>query len=114
MWEGFSDADAYNVVEVDECKSETYVLKGTNESTSGSVLLPGGHTLCAWSPSQKVVALSSCESEYYSLVRCAGEAIGLRHTLKVMQLVYIIRLWTDASVARGLALRTGGGQIKHM
>ncbi len=31
-----------------------------------------------------------------------------------MQLVYSIRLRTDASAARGLALRTGGGQIKHM
>jgi hypothetical protein len=61
-----------------------------------------------------VVALSSCESEYYSLVRCAGEAIGLREALTEMQLGCSIRLWTDASAARGLALRTGGGQIKHM
>ena len=40
--------------------------------------------------------------------------IGLRETLREMQLNYSIRLWTDASAARGLALRTGGGQIKHM
>jgi hypothetical protein len=58
--------------------------------------------------------MSSCESEHYSLVRCAGEAIGLRETLEEMQLHYSIRLWTDASAAHGLALRTGGGQIKHM
>ena len=47
-------------------------------------------------------------------MRCAGEAIGLRKTLRELQLVYSIRLWTDASAARGLALRTGGGKIKHM
>ncbi len=47
-------------------------------------------------------------------MRCAGEAIGLRETLKEMQLVYNIRLWADASAARGLALRTGGCQIKHL
>ena len=74
----------------------------------------GGYALCAWSSSQKVVALSSCESEYYILVRCAGEAIGLRETLKEIQLNDSVRLWTDATAARGLALRTGGGQIKHM
>ncbi len=106
-------------------QDETNVLEGssdagaggctrTRRSTSGGVLRLGGHTLCAWSSSQNVVALSSCESEYYSLVRCAGEAIGLRETLEEMQLAYNIRLWTDARAARGLALRTGGGQIKHM
>ncbi len=58
--------------------------------------------------------MSSCELKDYSLVRCAGEAIGLRGTLKEMQLAYSTWLWTDASAARGLALRTGGGQIKHM
>ena len=69
----------------------------------------GGHTLCAWSSSQKAVALCWCESEYYSLVRCADEAIDLDETLKEMQSNHCIRRW-----ARGLALRTGGGQIKHM
>ena len=99
MLEGFADAGG--------CAK-------TRRSTSGGVLRLGGHTLRAWSSSQKVVALSSCESEYYSLVRCAGEAIGLREALREMQWDYSIRFWTDASAARGLALRTGGGQIKHM
>ena len=66
---------------------------------SGGVLRLGRPTLCAWSS---------------SLVSCASEAIGLRETLKDLQLSYSIRLWTDASAARGLALRTGAGQIKHM
>ncbi len=53
--EGFSDADAGGCVQ-------------TRRSTSGGVLRPGEHTLCALSlsSSQKVLALSSCESEYYS------------------------------------------------
>ena len=55
VWEGLLDADAYDEVEARECKSETYVLEGTMESTSGGVLRLGGHTLCAWSSSQKVV-----------------------------------------------------------
>ena len=91
MWEGFLDADAYDEVEAKECKCETYVLEGTSESISGGALRPGGHTRCAWSPSQKVVALSSCESECSSLARCAGEAMGLRETPKETQLAYSIR-----------------------
>ena len=37
--------------------------------------------LATWSSSQKVVSLSSAESEYYSMVRCAGEVIGLANTI---------------------------------
>ena len=81
----------------------------TGHSTSGGVLRRGGHTLCAWSSSQKAAALSSCESEYYCLVRCADEASDLGETLREMQSNYSIRRW-----ARRLALRPGGGQIKHM
>ncbi len=81
----------------------------TGHSTSGGVFQPGGHTLCAWSSSLKAVALSSCESEYYSLVRCVDEATDLDEMLEEMQSNHSIRRW-----ARGLALRAGGGQIKHM
>jgi hypothetical protein len=78
-------------------------------STSGGVLRHGRHTLCAWSPSQKAVALSSHVSEYYSVVRCANEANDLDETLKEMQSNYITRRW-----ARVLALGTGDGQNRHM
>ena len=81
----------------------------TGHSTSCGVLRRGGHTLCAWSSSLKAVALSSCESEYYTMVRCVDEAIDLDETLKEMHLNHSIRRW-----ARRLALRTGGDQIKHM
>ena len=77
----------------------------TGHSTSGGVLRRGGHTLCVWSSSLKAVALSSCESEYYSLVRCVDEANDLGETLKEMQSSFNMRRW-----ARGLALRTGSGQ----
>ena len=56
----------------------------TRHSTSGGVLRHGRHTLCAWSPCQEAVALSSYVSEYYSLVRCANEANDLDEALKEM------------------------------
>ena len=58
--------------------------------------------------------MSSCESEHYGWVRCVGEAIGTRETLEETKLNYSIRLLTDASASRGLALRTVGGQIKQL
>ena len=43
----------------------------TRRSTSGGCLRVGQHTLATWSSTQKVVSLSSAESEYYRMVRCA-------------------------------------------
>ncbi len=65
---------------------------------------------------EKVVALSSGESEYYSLVRCACEAIGLASLLRELGMILTIGLRTDAAVARSIATRVGqgGGRIKHM
>ena len=101
VFKGFSDAD------VGGCTK-------ARRSTSGGVLRLGEHTFCAWSSTQQVVALSSCESECYSLVRCASESIGMQETLRELGHVTAIRSWTDAAAARGLAMRAGAGQIKHM
>ena len=59
--------------------------------------------MATWSSAQKVVSLSSAESEYCSVVRCANEAIGLANTVR-----------EHAAAARSLALRSGSGAIKHM
>ena len=60
------------------------------------------HTLATWS--SKEVSLSSAESEYYSMVRCASEAIGLANTIRELGHEAQVRIWTDAAAARGLAL----------
>ena len=86
----------------------------TRRSTSGGCLRVGQHTPATWSSTQKVVSLSSAESEYYSMVLCASEAIGLANTIRELGHQAQIRVWTDAAAARGLALRSGSGTIKHM
>ena len=63
---------------------------------------------------KKGVSLSSAESEYYSMVRFASEAIGLANTIRELGHEAEVLIWTDAAVARGLALRSGSGAIKHM
>ena len=61
-----------------------------------------------------MVSLSRAESEYYSIVRCASKAIGLANTIRGLGHEAQVRIWTDAAAARGLALRSGSGAIKHM
>ena len=99
--DGLSDADAAG------CPK-------TRRSTSGGCLCVSQHTLATWSSTQKVVLMSSAESEYYSKVRCASEAIGLANTTRELGHEAQVRIWTDAAAARGLALRSGSGAIKQM
>ena len=54
----------------------------TRRSTSGGCLGVGQHTWAIWSSIQKVVSLSSAESVYYSIERCASEVIGLANTIR--------------------------------
>ena len=99
--DGLSDADAAG------CPK-------TRRSTYGGCLRVGQHTLATWSSTEKVVSLSSAESEYYSMVRCASEAIGLANTTREFGHEAQLRIWTDAAAARGLVLRSGSGAIKQM
>ena len=99
--DGLSDADAAGCTK-------------TRRSTSGGSLRVGQHTLATWSSTQKVVSLSSAELEYYSMVRCASEAFGLANAIRELGHKAQIRIWTDAAAARGIALRSGSGAIKHM
>ena len=48
------------------------------------------------------------------MVRCAKESIGLANTIRELGHQAQIRIWTDAAAARGLALRSESGTIKHM
>ena len=58
------------------------------------------------------LALSSAESEHYSMVR--SEAIGLSNTTRERGHEAQTRIWTEAAAARGLALRSTKSAIKHM
>ena len=51
---------------------------GDRRSTSGGILMIGGHYIRSWSKTQSLVALSSAESELYAIVKASAEALGLR------------------------------------
>ena len=50
----------------------------TRKSTSGVIVMHGGHVIESWSTNQAVVALLSGEAEYYGLVKAAPVALGIK------------------------------------
>ena len=92
----------------------------TRKSTSGGVLKWGSHILKTWSSTQNVIALSSGEAEFYALVKAASQSLGMKVMLADMGLGTRINLHskvkvvTDASAARGMALRRGLGPVRHL
>ena len=57
------------------------------------------HLEATWSSTQRVVSLSSAESEYYSTVRSASEAIGFANTIRELGHEAHAQIWTDAAAA---------------
>ena len=69
----------------------------TRKSTSGGVVMFGGHCLKTWSSTQDVVALSSGEAEYYALVKAVSQGIGMKNLLQDLGVDVEIAVRTDAS-----------------
>ena len=67
-----------------------------------------------WSTTQNVIALSSGEAEYYSMVKGGSVGLGIRSDLRDMGVNKSIRLSTDASAAKGIASRKGLGKVRHI
>ncbi len=55
--------------------------RDTRKSTSGGLIRFGKHLLRGWSSTQKVIALSSGEAEFYGMVRGAAECMGTQSLL---------------------------------
>ena len=87
----------------------------TRRSTTGSVVKFGNHTLLVKGSSQKVVALSSSESEYYGMCRTATLAEFVRGIMEFWGVnLKNTRLKVDSSSAKAMAERRGVGQSRHI
>lgn len=87
----------------------------TRRSTSGSVVKWGSHTLLVKGSSQKVVALSSSESEYYAMTRTATLAEFIRGIFDFWGWkTKATKLRVDSSSAKALSERRGVGQSRHI
>ena len=76
----------------------------------------GNHVIKNWSTNQAVLALSSGEAEFYSLVKAGSVVLGIQALAADLGVVYrkapVIK--TDASAAIGISNRLGIGKIRHI
>ena len=84
-------------------------------STSGGVVMWGGHCLKAWSTSQTTVALSSGEAELYAVTKAATQVAGMVSMAADFGLAWSGTVKSDSSAAIGIAHRDGlGGRCRHI
>ena len=74
----------------------------------------GSHAIKTWSSTQDVIATSSGEAEYYALVKCGSQALGLGAMMQDLGIEFRTHLKTDASAAQGIGMRRGLGKVKHL
>ncbi|CAK0851674.1 unnamed protein product [Prorocentrum cordatum] len=88
--------------------------KVTRRSTSAGTTMHGSHMLAAYSTTQKPIATSSGESEYYGMFKAGSRLVGMALMAKDYGLTYKAELRADASAGIGIASRRGIGKIRHL
>ena len=90
----------------------------TRKSTNGGCIMVGDVCLKAWSTTQRVVALSSGEAEYYAAVKGASEGLGFLAGCADLGIceegAVSIKVLTDSSACKGICQRTGLGKVRHI
>ena len=88
----------------------------TRKSTSSTYVFFGSHLVRSSSTTQKVISLSSSESEFYAAVKGASVGIGARSLLRELGVTIKepVRIAMDATAGIGMASRRGAGRIRHI
>ena len=86
----------------------------SRKSTSGAVMMVGGHVIKSYSKQQKVLALSSAEAETYGMVACSAELLGIQACAEDMGMKLQGVVYADASAALGIVQRRGVGKVRHI
>ena len=80
----------------------------------------GSHTIETWSVTQKLVALSSAESEFYAMGSGAARALTVKHVLQEILGAQApdrslkLTLFMDSNAAKGMIHRQGVGRVRHL
>ncbi len=76
----------------------------------------GKHVVKHWSYTVAILASSSGEAEYYSLVKGGSVSLGVKPILAELGMTKQgpVQLKTDATAAKGIAQRTGFGKVRHL
>ena len=89
--------------------------RDTRRSVSGSAIFFGGCLVYSSSRTQKIVSLSSAESETYAAASAVMDAILIRAIISwVLQSTILMCLYIDSSAARGILSRRGVGRLRHL
>ena len=106
---------AANVVRLDVCGDSDHAgcLK-TRKSTTGMVLMRDAHCLKVSSHTQSTISLSSGESEYYGIVKCAAIGLGARSMLADFGVCADVVIRTDSSSVLAVGSRRGLGRLRHV
>ena len=89
--------------------------RARRKSTSCGIHYLNGKFLYGSSRTQKVVSLSSCESELHSMVSAMSDAIFVRRCLEFLLETLVLQVhYTDGSSSRQLVSRQGCGKIRHL
>jgi hypothetical protein len=86
----------------------------TRRSTSGGVVVFQGTILLTYSRTQPVVALSTCEAELLAISTAAQEGLFVKSMLQEAGVQATLRVRTDSSSAKAVAMRRGLGRMKHL
>ena len=87
----------------------------TRRSVSGSTVFFGGCLLYSSSRTQKIVSLSSAESETYAAASATMDAILIASILSwILRCQLMMCLYLDSSAARGILARKGVGRLRHL
>ena len=89
--------------------------RNTRRSVSGSCIFYGGCLVYSSSRTQKIVSLSSAESETYAAASAVMDAILIKVIrCWILQVRILMYLYLDSSAARGILSRRGVGRLRHL
>ena len=88
--------------------------KKTRRYTTAGGSFHGEHFLGAWATTQRPIATSAGESEFYSIFKGASRLVGLMGMVEEYGVPLGGELHTDSSTGIGIAGRRGVGAIRHL
>jgi len=106
-WQSTNKINVYTDSDYAGCRS-------MRKSTSGGLMLLGGHLVRSWSSTQAIIATSSGEAEYYGIVKAGSVGLGAQSMLSDLGREMEVVILTDSSAAKAIASRTGLGKVRHI
>ena len=86
----------------------------TRRSTSGGMMMHGGHLIRHWSNTQSTVTLSSAEAELVGVCKGASHSLGMQAVAADLGFIWSIDIFSDAAAAIGICRRRGLGKVRHL